>query len=110
MENDMNKIEFNALSKIEFLKLAISSVQDVKTFSQFVCYSELLCEDGRDIVSEKNKIKYNDLWFRLEIINAVALDKWEQEEEPLDWANKWESQYKTDAKEVIQKLIILLTS
>ena len=87
---------------------ALSSINDVASFARFVSYAEDLAQLNELFESEQNKIDYQKIWFELEIINALALSEWESEGRPDDWQSRWESDYKSDASELMNELLGLL--
>ncbi|EPI4979409.1 TPA: hypothetical protein ACTW2S_003230 [Raoultella planticola] len=84
---------------------ALNSLNDVASFARFVSYAENLSQLEELFKDEKAKEDYKQIWFELEIINALALSQWETEGRPSDWNTQWESGYKQDAINVINELL-----
>lgn len=84
---------------------AFNSLNDVVSFAKFVNYAEGLPQVDELFEDEQNKDNYQQIWFELEIINALALSEWENEGRPTDWQARWESDYKHDASELIAELL-----
>jgi len=86
----------------------INSLSDIASFARFVNYSEKLFQLDELFESVEDKKNYEQTWFELEIINALALSQWETEGRPTDWSNQWNLTYKRDAADVMSKLLHLL--
>lgn len=84
---------------------ARDSLSDLTTFARFVSYAEDLSQVDELFKDEQSKECFDQIWFELEILNAVALSQWETEGRPLDWRCKWESDYKLDAANIMDELL-----
>lgn len=87
---------------------AFSSLNDVVSFAKFVSYTEDLTQLKELFEDEQSREHYQQIWFELEIVNALALSEWENEGRPADWQSRWESDYQHDAFGLITKLISAL--
>ncbi|WP_121574854.1 hypothetical protein [Brenneria alni] len=87
---------------------AFSSLNDVVSFAKFVSYAEDLPQLSELFEDEQSRENYRQIWFELEIVNALALSEWENEGRSVDWQTRWESGYKHDASELINELLRLL--
>lgn len=77
-------------------------------FAKFVNMSEDLYRIDDLFSNEESKEKYQEAWFELEIINALALSEWEEQGRPADWNTQWESKYKMEASDLVSELISTL--
>ncbi len=91
--------------KNDIREYALSSLNDVVSFARFVNYAEDLPQLNDLFEDEHDKDNYQQIWFELEIINALALSEWENEGCPADWQTHWESEYKHDASELMDELL-----
>ncbi|EBP0013995.1 hypothetical protein HX37_25455 [Salmonella enterica] len=87
-------------NKHEFIRQARDSLHGLVSFSEFVFHSENVCDD----------VWYQDIWFELEILNALALAEWEEDGKPGDWDLKWKQKYQKEASEVMEYLIVKIES
>ncbi|XBS69616.1 hypothetical protein ABK905_25360 [Acerihabitans sp. KWT182] len=94
--------------KIIICEYAYSALHDFASFAKFVSYAENLDQVEELFQNENCRKNYQHIWFELEIINASALSDWEDEGRPVDWKNYWESHYKQDSTELVNKLIAVL--
>ena len=69
------------------------SSESFNQFSKFVRDYEILFKE----------YDLEDIWFELEIINALALYDWEQSDKYTFWSALWEEKYKSDIEELILK-------
>ncbi|MBK4717204.1 MULTISPECIES: hypothetical protein [Tenebrionibacter/Tenebrionicola group] len=86
-------------------KYALSSLNDVVSFAKFVSYAEDLPQVNELFENEESRENYQQIWFELEILNALALSEWENEGRPADWQSRWETDYKHDAYEIVTNLL-----
>lgn len=87
----------------EFRKEALLAADNVFVFAGFANRSESFFDNvGLDPFFVQ---RYRKAWFELEIVNAVALEEWESDGRPPDWAAKWLDKYRVDASDVIQELM-----
>lgn len=84
---------------------ALSSLNVVVSFAKFVSYAEDLSQLKELFEDEQSRNNYQQTWFEMEIVNALALSEWENEGRPVDWRSRWESDYKHDASELIAELL-----
>jgi hypothetical protein len=83
----------------------LSSLNNIASFARFVSYAEDLSQLDELFENESSKDNYQQIWFELEIVNALALSEWENEGRPSDWQTRWESDYKQDASELMNELL-----
>lgn len=84
---------------------ARNSLNDIATFAKFVSYAEDLSQLNELFQDKQSRECFDQLWFELEIINALALSQWETEGCPSDWSYQWESNYKVDASNIMNELL-----
>ncbi|APJ93903.1 TPA: hypothetical protein ACYZY7_004563 [Escherichia coli] len=84
---------------------AQNSLNDVASFAKFVSYAEELVQSNELFKNEESKESYQQIWFELEIINALALSEWESAGRPENWQTRWELAYKQDASHVMAELL-----
>lgn len=94
--------------KSDVREYALSSLDDVVSFAGFVNYAEELPQLNDLFSDEINKDAYRQIWFELEIINALALSEWEAAGRPADWQARWTSDYQQDASELMDQLLSTL--
>lgn len=87
---------------------ALNSLSDIASFARFVNYAEGLSQIEELFKNESSKDHYHQVWFELEIVNALALSEWESDGSPLDWKKRWESEYKQEASELVNQLLDML--
>ncbi len=93
----------NSMKISTLREYALLAQESVFAFSEFAERSESFfddCEQDSDFLR-----RYRKAWFELEIVNAVALEEWEVDGRPRNWAEKWEAKYKRDASEVVHELL-----
>jgi hypothetical protein len=91
-----------------FFSMAKCAVENHISFSRFVQYSEDFHTRKTKLFTESQLKKFDEIWFELEIVNSLALSSWEEEGSPVDWVKQWDDLYKNDAKELVERIIILL--
>ncbi|CAM3409014.1 hypothetical protein L6393_004883 [Escherichia coli] len=84
---------------------AQNSLNDVASFAKFVSYAEEFVQSNELFKNEESKESYQQIWFELEIINALALSEWESAGRPENWQTRWELAYKQDASHVMAELL-----
>lgn len=84
---------------------AQNSLNDVASFAKFVSYAEEFVQSNELFKNEESKESYQQIWFELEIINALALSEWESAGRPENWQTCWELAYKQDASHVMAELL-----
>lgn len=88
-----------------FVNKAQNSFYDYVVFSSFVNDSEFFASQNRDLFSEESRIKYEKIWFELEIINALMLDK--SETSNMETCRKiWEKEFRKDAEKNCLRLFL----
>ncbi|HZZ06288.1 hypothetical protein [Paraburkholderia sp.] len=92
----------------KILAQAESAADDHFQYAHFVNASELPQTDSVAFPTDGQRSAYEQCWFELEIVNALALDEWESDGKPAVWLEPWNQRYKNDAKELIGKLSALL--
>lgn len=92
-----------------FVLKAKNSTEDHVTFAEFVSEAETFAVQNPTIfISDKSKDDYIHIWNELEIINALALNKWEEDGKPVNWFKEWASCFQIDAERLISELINLV--
>ncbi|ATZ12523.1 hypothetical protein [Erwinia amylovora] len=95
-----------ATSKKDIIcEYALSTLNNITSFAKFVSYAEDLVQVDELFRNDQSRDDYHQIWFELEIINAVALSEWENEGCPRDWQNRWESDYRQEASNLIDMLL-----
>ncbi|MFC0691124.1 hypothetical protein [Paraburkholderia humisilvae] len=89
----------------DVVERARTAAKDHLEYARFVQDAETLHDALQD---EKRRSAYHACWFELEIVNALALDEWESDGKPSDWAATWNERYKRDAEELIANLCAVL--
>lgn len=84
-----------------FEQLARDATADVVAFARFVGQSEFLFADAAD---EPARQRYADAWFDAEILNALALERWESEGRPARWDATWRGAFQHDAAQAVEAL------
>ncbi|MNV80160.1 hypothetical protein D3C71_1737490 [compost metagenome] len=82
----------------DFDALARAATADVVAFAHFVDQSEFLCARTDDAAARE---RYAEAWFDAEIINALALDRWDAEGRPAVWDATWRSAFQPDAAQAV---------
>lgn len=79
-------------------------------FARYVQYTEQIGEVRKGTLSVANALRYQDAWFQMEIVNALALDAWGSDGSPSDWEAKWCASYRSDAQEVVSQFVVVVSS
>ena len=82
----------------EFEALSAHAADNVLAFADFTKWAEHLFKDSADQVALQ---VYQNAWFELEVVNAVALDQWEMDGRPGIWDVKWKERFLKDAEETV---------
>ncbi|MEM5370066.1 hypothetical protein V4C53_29065 [Paraburkholderia azotifigens] len=90
------------------LEQAKLAAEDHFKYARFVQNAEMLNDDTDAIPDGEQLSAYQACWFELEIVNALALDEWESDGRPADWATTWTERYKKDAEDLITNLCAIL--
>lgn len=85
----------------DFDALARDATAGVVAFARFVEQSEFLFARADDVEARE---RYADAWFDAEIINALALDRWESEGRPADWDGSWRAAFQQDAAQAVEAM------
>jgi hypothetical protein len=96
----------NDMKAEDVVERARTAARDHLDYALFVRDSEVFQDDA--VQDEKRESAYRACWFELEIVNALALDEWEFDGKPNDWAATWNERYKRDAEELIFNLCAIL--
>lgn len=89
----------------ELLKLAHLAPDSHINFAQFVEYAEVFCGENNPFLEPKNAAHYDELWFEMEIINALALSDWEDAGRPKNWSSHWDENYKHEVENIISEFL-----
>lgn len=107
----MGQAGHNTLNIKALLKFLDSADENHFEFSKFVRDAEVFCKnENLGNFGDVNLARYREVWFNLEIINALALDDWDSSGRPDNWVCQWNERYRHDAKEVIAELRVLLAA
>ena len=82
----------------EFDELARAATADVVAFARFVNQAEFLWAGADDAHARE---RYAAAWFDAEIINALALERWDGEGRPAVWDAIWHSAFQQDAAQAV---------
>ena len=74
-----------------------------KEFSIFLEYIERVKNSDfiSNIFSTHGLKEINKIWFDMEIVNALALDEWQNAGQPENWQSEWNSNFLPDVKSLI---------
>ncbi|QFZ86236.1 hypothetical protein GFK26_27460 [Variovorax paradoxus] len=86
------------MNRREFDALALKATDDVFAFAQFAQQSEDAFVGSTDAVGLE---RYQRAWLEVEIVNAVALEDWENEGRPASWDDTWRELYQPSAAEAV---------
>lgn len=107
----MSQTKYNILNLSGLLKCVDSADKNHIEFSKFVRDAEAFCQnEKREGTADVNLARYREIWFDLEIINALALDHWESSGMAENWISQWDDRYKHDVQVVIAELRVLLAA
>lgn len=98
----------NELNRFDFIEFARSSADELLNFAYFVAMAEIYCTRSGALIPDSKLGRYSEIWFEMEIVNAIALSEWEEEGRPQQWSDRWRSDFRNDAQELIGDLIELL--
>ncbi|MDH6163322.1 hypothetical protein M2354_002977 [Leclercia adecarboxylata] len=87
---------------------AAHALENITAFAWFVSYAEVLTQSDTLFEGDNHKAEYQQVWFELEILNALALSQWEEDGCPVNWKAQWDSDYKQDAAHLTKTLLNLL--
>ena len=87
---------------------AAHALENITAFAWFVSYAEVLTQSDTLFEGDNHKAEYQQVWFELEILNALALSQWEEDGCPVNWKAQWDSDYKHDAAHLTKTLLNLL--
>lgn len=96
------------MSLEDLCSMAERAILDHISFSQFVKQSENFGRRDGGLFDNNKSSEFDKIWFELEIVNSLALSNWEDEGCPADWVKQWNGLYKNDARELIDKVLLLL--
>ncbi len=85
----------------EFDALACHAAAGVVAFARFVDASEFLFARAYDAQARE---RYAEAWFDAEIINALALERWESEGRPAAWDGTWRAAFQQDAAQAVEAM------
>lgn len=88
------------MSVADIDRLALNATVDVVAFARFVAQTEFLC-DGAD---PDALARYQAAWFEAEILNALALERWDAAGRPADWEAPWTADLQHDAAQAVAAL------
>lgn len=85
----------------DFDRLALSATADVVAFARFVAQTEFLLDGASDADA---LARYRAAWFDAEILNALALERWDGEGRPADWGAVWRADFARAATQTVAAL------
>lgn len=84
-------------------------IENLYEYAALVSDLEFFSEQNPNLFKTADSInRYASLWNDLEVLNACALNDWEEQGKPKDFNNVWNKKYKEDATKLIEKVIDLL--
>ena len=86
-----------------FIKKVQNCFSSFLKFNSFVADSEFFADQNKDLFSEEECVKYEQLWLDLEIINALVIEKWEIDKD--SGIKLWEKTCKKDAEKTMLEII-----
>lgn len=89
------------ISRREFEQLALGATADVAAYAHFIAQSEFLLADAADADARE---RYAHAWFDAEILNALALERWDGEGRPVEWDAPWREDFQQDAMQAVAAL------
>jgi hypothetical protein len=79
------------------------------SFAAFVQESEFFALQNPQYFRKRELANsYSKLWMNLEVLNALALDDWDQKGRPEDYGSVWDSRYRSDALYAVNELLAFL--
>lgn len=87
---------------------AAHALDNITAFARFVSYAEALTQSETLFDSDNHKAEYQQVWFELEILNALALSHRKEDGCPVNWKAQWDSACKQDAAHLTKTLLNLL--
>ncbi|WP_189530917.1 hypothetical protein [Paludibacterium paludis] len=96
------------MKKSDFIELARSSTDELKSFASFVRLAEEYCTHHSPFLSNVDLDRCGKVWFTMEIVNANALSEWEDDGRPVQWSERWIAEFQDDAIDLVGNLIDLL--
>lgn len=89
------------MSAGEFDLLALKATADVVAFARFVAKTEFLFDNASDADA---LVQYRAAWFDAEILNALALERWDSAGRPADWGAVWRADFAHHAAQTVAAL------
>ena len=94
------------MSAGEFHRLTRNATADVVAFARCVAQTEFLFDDAGDADA---LAQYRAAWFDAEILNALALERWDEAGRPADWSAVWRADFAHDAAQTVAALQAVVT-
>ena len=96
---------------IEIVKLRIAkSNDDIYRYAELVSDLEFFREQNPQLFHTKElSERYDEIWMKLEILNACALSEWEECGRPKNFDEIWKEKYIKDAQNLLQELIVFMS-
>jgi hypothetical protein len=85
----------------DFDALARGAAADVAAFARFIEQGQALLAEAAEAGARES---YASVWFDAEILNALALERWESEGRPTDWQAPWRADFQRDAAQAVAAL------
>ena len=89
------------MSAGEFHRLTRNATADVVAFAHCVAQTEFLFDDVGDADA---LAQYRAAWFDAEILNALALERWDSDGRPVDWSAVWHAEFARAAAQTVAAL------
>lgn len=89
------------MSAGEFHRLTRNATADVVAFARCVAQTEFLFDDAGDADA---LAQYRAAWFDAEILNALALERWDSDGRPVDWSAVWHAEFARAAAQTVAAL------
>ena len=89
------------MSAGEFHRLTRTATADVVAFAHCVAQTEFLFDDVGDADA---LAQYRAAWFDAEILNALALERWDSDGRPVDWSAVWHAEFARAAAQTVAAL------
>nr|WP_199067156.1 hypothetical protein [Chromobacterium sp. ASV5] len=99
-----------SVTKSNFVALASNSFENMLSFARFVQLAETFCGTANPFISKDNTAQYDEVWFEMEIINALALSAWEDAGKPEHGCEAWDFEYQANAKKLVGCMLKLIVN
>lgn len=90
----------------DFDRWSLNATADVVAFARFVAQTEFLFDGASDADA---LAQYRAAWLDAEILNALALERWDEAGRPADWSAVWRADFAHDAAQTVAALQAVVT-